>query len=87
MRIAITTMIWKRAKVFEVWAKATKRLIADFPDIDFVVTVAGSEGNHSLHRVEKHGFNYIEAPNNPLSEKARTRLQFTRGFNPDYVLP
>lgn len=86
MKIAITTMTWQRPKVFSVWAAATRRLIRNFPNVEFVVTVAGSEGECSRERVEKFGFEYIEAPNSPIGKKANIRLQFTKTFNPDYVL-
>lgn len=79
-------MTWKRPQVFNLWAFCIKRLIRDFPEIEFVVTVAGSEGSRSKRRVEKHGFNYIEAPNHPIGRKANTRLQYTKTFKPDYVL-
>lgn len=86
MRIAITTMTWKRPSVFSVWAAATRRLIRNFPNVDIIVTVAGSEGARSRERVEKFGFEYIEAPNFPIGKKANMRLKFTSTFNPDYVL-
>ena len=86
MKIAVTTMIWQRHSVFKVWASHYKVLQQKFPEIELIVTVAGSEGNVSKHLVESYGFKYIECPNTPLGFKANTRLMFTSLFAPDYVI-
>lgn len=85
-KIAITTMIWKRPEVFEIWAAGIKRLKKDFPKINFIITVTGSEGGVSRKLVKKFKFEYHEYPNEPIGAKANARLQFTRTFKPDYVL-
>jgi len=86
MRIAITTMLWGRHDLFRVWAIGIHRIINTFPSIDWVVTVAGSEGRESELLVRSCGFEYIETPNEPIGRKANMRLQFTKMYKPDYVL-
>jgi len=86
MKLAITTMMWQRPEVFHIWAENILYLIITNPKYEYVVTVAGSEGEKSKKMVEDYGFKYLEFPNVPLGAKANARLQFTRQFNPDYVL-
>jgi len=82
MKIGIKTMMWKRPAVFEIYAAGVKRLVDNFGVIPYVI---GSEGNVSRERCEKHGFNYIEYPNEPLGAKANACLRAMRG-HVDYVL-
>ena len=86
MRIVITTLIWKRPKLVNVWCKAIQRIINSFPEVDIVVLVAGSEGDKSRNLIESHGFDYIETPNQPLSNKANRRLIACKNYKSDYVL-
>jgi hypothetical protein len=68
IKIGIITGVWKRPEVFEMFAKGVKE-IEHTKGIDIVCIVAGSEGEQSKSMVEKHGFTYIEVPNQPLSHK------------------
>jgi hypothetical protein len=86
LKIVITTMVWKRWEIFEMWADGVKNIISYFNNVDIKVVIAGSEGNESRKRVEKHCFHYIEHPNMPLSNKANARLSACKQFNPDYVV-
>lgn len=79
MRVVITTLLWKRHKLFKIWAKCVSSLGAE-------VVVAGSEGSKSKKLVESLGFHYIETPNSPLSEKANLRMGKVKELKPDYVL-
>lgn len=83
MRLAIVTKVWKRPEVFELWAAGIKRL---YPLADVTVCVAGSEGYKSREMVERHGFNYVETPNEPLGYKSNQALRLARLFDPDFVL-
>lgn len=74
MKIAIVTGIWKRPEVFEMFAKGVKHLQQQFP-IQINCYVAGSEGKFTQRMVERHGFTYIEVPNDPLSIKMNAPIQ------------
>ena len=67
-------------------AQGVHRLMASFPDVEFVVAVAGSEGVECEKFVQSYGFHYVETPNSPLGAKALSRMAFTRTLEPDYVL-
>jgi len=84
--VTITTMIWKRHDIFELWANGVHRLKRDFPEIKIDVLIAGSEGKSSKDMVEKHGFTYIEVPNSPLGAKANARLNASKQFDSDYIV-
>ncbi len=86
MKIVITTMIWKRPEVFKIWAVAVQRIISEFPDIDFEVLIAGSEGRVSKKITDAWHWHYLETPNQPLGLKANLRLQACQKLKPDYVL-
>ncbi len=86
MKVVITTMIWQRPAITSIWCEAVKRLIKSFPQVEFNVLVAGSEGVHSRTLIEWHGFDYIETPNAPLANKANLRLQACKKYNADYIL-
>ncbi len=86
MKIVITTLIWKRPEVFKIWAVAVQRIISEFPDIDFEVLIAGSEGRVSKKITDAWKWHYIETPNQPLGLKANIRLKACKKLKPDYVL-
>ena len=86
MNIVITTMLWKRHELFEVWAMHIHRLVNSFPDYNISVIVAGSEGNESFNLVKGFGFYYIEVPNKPLGYKANIRLKACKVLKPDCVI-
>ncbi len=79
-------MMWQRPELFEIWAAGAKRLQADFPEANIEMVVAGSEGQKTRDIVEGHGFNYVEALNEPLGHKANVRLQWCKILNPTHVL-
>lgn len=84
IRLAIVTGVWGRPEIFEMFAEKTKQLKHE--DLDIVVIVAGSEGEISRRIVEKHGFKYIEIPNEPLATKMNATTLQARDFKADYVL-
>lgn len=86
MKVVITTLVWKRPEIFEIWATAVCRMINEFPSVEFDVLVAGSEGETSKQMVEFYGFDYLETPNSPLGLKANLRLQACKKYNADYIL-
>ena len=86
MKIVLATMIWKRHEVFKIWAQQVLALQNDYPLIDILALVAGSEGKRSQNLVHSYGFYYIETPNQPLGNKANLRLKACKNLQPDYVL-
>ena len=86
MKVVITSMIWKRPEIFKIWSISICRLINSFPGVEFKVLVAGSEKEISRKQVEFYGFDYVEAPNDPLGNKANLRLQACKKYGADYIL-
>lgn len=86
MRVVIPTMIYGRFEVLDIWAAGIHRLIKSFPDIEFNVLIAGSEGEVSRDKAIDYGFDYIQLPNFPLGLKANLRLQAARDYEADYCL-
>lgn len=84
MKIAIVTGIWKRREIFEMCAKGI-RLLQEQNKCELSVIVSGSEGDVSKQLVEKHGFEYIEMPNEPLAEKMNAPVMMAKELNCDYV--
>jgi len=69
MKIVVVTAMWKRPKVFSVFAQSMK-------DLGLEVCVAGSEGEKSEKLAKKYGCHYVEVKNHPLGQKmnAASRL-------------
>lgn len=63
----IVTGMWKRFEVFKAFAEHTKTLGID-------VIVAGSEGADSENLANQYGFDYLEAPNDPLGAKINATI-------------
>lgn len=84
MKIAIVTGIWKRHNIFEMCANGI-RLLQEQNKYELSVIVSGSEGEQSKQLVEKHGFEYIEIPNEPLAEKMNAPVMRAKELNCDYV--
>lgn len=72
MKLAVLTAIWKRPALTELMLRETG------PLFDLCLAV-GSEGAKSRDCAESAGFEYIEAPNKPLSDKWSTGMQALRG--------
>jgi hypothetical protein len=83
IKLSIVSMVWKRPEVFEIFAKGIHDLKVP-PDFELSVFISGSEGRTSKTMVERHGFKYIEIPNQPLARKANASLALAR--DSDYVL-
>jgi hypothetical protein len=85
LKIGIVTAIWKRHELFDVFAHELKSVLNEF-DVDWVVSVAGSEGSKSRSIVEKHGFIYTEIENNPLSNKMNAAARALEFESVEYVM-
>jgi len=82
MKILIPTIMYGRHRTFDVFAQGIKNLRKSFPDIEIDCLVVGT-GDEKI--VKKHGFEYHEYPNQPLSEKAQYRLDLCK-HRADYYL-
>jgi len=85
MRITITTLLWQRHQIFDIWAKAIQNIIEAYPKINITVVVAGSEGAKSMELVKSYGFIYLETDNEFLGRKANMRLRFIDSLETDFV--
>ena len=86
MKVAIVSAVWQRPEVFEMFAKGIKHLVSNCKDIEFTVIISGSEGDKSKSMVEKHGFIYIEIPNDPLAVKMNATVIRAKEYDVDYIL-
>jgi len=85
MKVTITTIMYKREKVFDIYACNVKKLISHFKDIEFNVVVVGSTPI-CKRAATKHGFTYYYYANLPIGAKAQYRLERARETNADYYL-
>lgn len=86
MKIAIISAVWQRPEVFKLFAQGLHSLIKAFPETDFQVFIAGSEGQTSQSMVEAEGFNYNEIPNKPLALKHNSACLKAKEWGPDFTL-
>ena len=85
LKVAIVSAVWGRKEVFEMFAKGINHLIENM-DIEFHVIIAGSEWDESKKMVQKHGYTYIEIPNEPLATKHNSTTYACRNLGVDYIL-
>ena len=86
-RICILTAVWKRPELTAFVLKHFALLREELSDeLEITCVAVGSEGKISRELVEFHGFEYIEHPNKPLSDKWDAGLKHTQTINPDAVL-
>jgi hypothetical protein len=74
--------MYGRHKVFNVFAQGVKNLRIAYPEVEINVLVVGSGDRKA---VEKHGFEYHDFPNFPLTKKAQHRLTLSKN-KADYYL-
>ncbi len=87
MNLVIVTTIWQRplltATVLS-WYQKLRHSVRDKIHIELLA--AGSEGEASKTLAESNGWNYVEAPNAPLSLKWNHAAIAARTFQPDAIL-
>jgi hypothetical protein len=84
VRIGLLTTLWKRETI-------ENAVLAYYGGLtlggaDLVRVAVGSEGKKSRKRAETNGFQYIEAPNEPLSDKHQAGLLALREADVDAVV-
>jgi len=84
MKIALVTTLWKRDALERIVLRYYRDLKLD--GIQLILVAAGSEGRASMERACDNGWHYVEAPNNPLSDKWNHALSAARLYNPDGVI-
>jgi glycosyltransferase involved in cell wall biosynthesis len=80
-KILILTCLWKRHDVFEVF-KEKIRILQSKYNIDLLVV--GSEGEISKSLCSE--FHYVEAPNQPLSNKWNEGIKYAKDLEWDYIM-
>lgn len=76
-RIGIVTALWQRHALASVVLAYYASL--DIDDLEFVLVAVGSEGEASRTLAESSGWEYVEAPNDPLSDKWNAGIGQLRG--------
>lgn len=86
-RFVLLTCVWQRPALTAVFLDYYRRLQAELADrVELVLLAVGSEGKFSRDLCESHGFDYLEHPNSPLSDKWDFGLGRTREYDPDGVV-
>lgn len=85
MRLIIVTAIWKRHPLTKIVLDYYSQLAQDGPH-DISLLAVGSEGKASETLCNDAGWNYIKAPNEPLSQKFNAVFEGARKYEPDAVL-
>lgn len=84
--VGVVTAMWKRHELTSIIFENLANLRRELADIiDLRLCVAGSEGEASRQVAEKHGFEYIEVPNEPLGAKWNAALSLLRGQDFDGI--
>lgn len=83
MRLVIVTALWGRPELTKVFLKHI-RSITRGKDVELLAV--GSEGSTSLAACQAEGWNYIERPNTPLSQKFNAVFEKAADFKPDGVM-
>lgn len=74
--IGILTALWQRHDLEAVVMEYYRHL--DIDGINFTLVAVGSEGEVSRFNAESSGWHYIEAPNDPLSDKWNAGMDYLR---------
>jgi hypothetical protein len=86
LRIGLLTCLWRRPELTDFvlahYAGVRKRLAGT---LELVPVAVGSEGAASRVMAERHGFTYVEHPNQPLSDKWNAGLAPLRAAKVDAV--
>lgn len=83
--ICVPVMIHRRENVFRLWALAMWDVIEHNPWAKIDVLCVGSEPAARTIALE-HGFDYFDAPNQPLGNKAQLRLEAAKEYAADHLL-
>ena len=87
-KIIFIVAMWKRRSVERITFGHLRRSIDSAGSDDALISViaVGSEGNQSKSMAERHGFDYIEYPNNPLGKKWNAVWQEAIKKDPDVIV-
>ena len=82
MNLLLVTALWRRPELTKIILDYYTHLLQDNVNLLCV----GSEGEQSKRLAESAGWNYIEAPNIPLSQKCNALFMEAQKYNPDAVI-
>jgi len=87
MKLLVVTTIYGRQKLTDFVFEYYKNIKKELKNIiDFNLLVCGSEGKISEELTKKHGFEYTEHSNFPLSQKHNHLFKTAKNYNPDVVI-
>ena len=87
MKLLVVTTIYGRHKLTDFVFEYYKNIKKELKNIiDFNLLVCGSEGKISEELTKKHGFEYTEHSNFPLSQKHNHLFKTAKNYNPDVVI-
>lgn len=80
-KIAISTLVWKRPQVFELFCKN----FSSMPNKPIIV-VAGSKGDECQDIAKKYGCIYEQVSNDRIGAKANHSVQMCKELDVDYIM-
>lgn len=87
LKICLFTTIYKRYELTNYVLNYYNKLRQHFSEkVELILVCAGSEGELSKKQATKHGFNYVECENSPVSKKHNIACMECKQFNPDAVI-
>lgn len=85
-RMIIVTALWGRAELTNLVLDYYRRMKLFFPPDTIQLLCVGSEGETSRQLAESNGWDYIEAPNAPLSQKFNRLFEGTKSYEFDILM-
>jgi hypothetical protein len=87
IKLCLFTVTYKRPELTEYVLNYYKNIKVEIEDLcDLKMICIGSDGEIGKTIAEKHGFEYIEYKNNPVSQKHNFGAQSCKKYNPDGVI-
>ncbi|MGY0556053.1 glycosyltransferase family 2 protein [Vreelandella sp. 2A-K22] len=86
-KLLMLTCVWQRHDLTRMFYEYYKKMVSELKDeIELEILVVGSEGEVSKKMCEEYSFNYIERPNQPLSEKWQGGADYAKEFDFDALV-
>lgn len=86
-RVVVATTLWKRPALTQIVLAHYRHLQQQLSArVELILMAVGSEGHASRELCERHGFDYIETDNEPVTYKWNAVIRRAQPCNPDLVI-
>jgi glycosyltransferase involved in cell wall biosynthesis len=87
VKILVFTPVWRRQEVFEICLEGIKRLKGYNPDTFKIIPFFVVSEQSAIEQIERFGYDWIMANNNPLGAKKNTGLKHVmENYDFDYIM-